>query len=559
MKAPWRVSGGLEVALLASACFVFSCAKMGQPPGGPEDHYGPQVVETFPAADAIGVSRKLEARIRFDEAVNRRAVENSLFFSPDPGDRFRLFWRGNKLHVRYLDSLALNRTYVVTVGSGARDIRGNPVERPFTLAFSTGNRIDRGRIWGQVAGEERPQRVSLWAYALSDSAPPNPQTTLPAYRTQPDGSGTFHFSHLREDIYRVFALSELGPDGYWNPSANRIGIPPYDVAVTDESQPYLSFRLVLQDTSSASVRGVVSKNERQLEVRFSKELSGLVSYSLETLSGDTMGFLATYEDPEDSSRWQLFSASALREGEWRLVTTLRDRSGESQRVFLDTVLVRGIQDTTRPEITKQFPRPRQRLVDAPEAVEFYFSEGVRSADSSGWFKLYSAPPADTMPLLPRWYHAAHLSLTPAKVLQRGRNYTLAYDASAISDFSGNLLGDTVWTSTFQVLPDDSLGSLLGNLSDPAGGRHVVSAWSIRLRQVVRSVSGMLPGEFALRELPAGLYLLEVLRDDDGSGDFTGGSIDPWRFSESFWSSRDTFAVRSRWDRGGIQLNFPVSQ
>jgi hypothetical protein len=304
---------------------------------------------------------------------------------------------------------------------------------------------------------------------------------------------------------------------------------------------------------------VISKNDRQLEVRFSKELSGFVSYSLETLSGDTMGLLATYEDPEDSSKWQLFSAAPLTKGEWRLVTTLRDRNGELRRVFLDTVYVRGIRDTTRPEIMKQFPRPRQRLVDAPETLEFHFSEGVQFADSMGWFKLYSAQPADTLWLSPRWYHAAHLSLTPAKALQRGQAYTLAYDASAISDFSGNFLGDTVWTSSFHVLPDDSLGSLSGILDDPAGGRHVVSARSIRLRQVVRSVSGIFTGEFALRELPAGLYLLEVLRDDDGSGGFTGGSIDPWRFSESFWSPPDTFVVRSRWDRGGIQLNFPVSQ
>lgn len=559
MKAVRRVGGGLGMALLALASFVFSCAKMGKPPGGPEDKRGPEVIETFPAGDATGVSRRLQATVRFDEAVNRRAVEDALFLSPDPGERLRLLWRANKLHIRYLDSLAQNRTYVITIGSSARDIRGNPVDRPFTLAFSTGDHIDQGRMWGQVTGEEGVRGVSLCAYVLSGSAPPNPQTDAPAYRTQPDASGTFDFSYLRPDTYRVFALVDVGRDGFWNPAVDRIGIPPGDAVVTDELRPYLSFRLSSQDTAAASVRGAISKSERQLEVRFSKPPSQSVSFSLETFSGDTVGLFAAYEDPEDSTRWQLFSAEPLAKGKWKLSATIGEENGPVQRVFLDTVRVLGIRDTVRPKITRQFPRRRQRLVDAPASLEFYFSEALLFADSIAALELYSTEPADTLAASPQWQHAAHLSLVPTEALRRGRKYTLAFDASAFSDLSGNLLGDTVWTCSFQVLPDDSLGSLSGALHNPAGGLHVISAWSLRAKQVVRSVSGIRPGEFVLADLPAGPYLLEVLRDDDGSGDFSGGAMSPWCFSEPFWAPPDTFLVRARWDRGGIQLNFPVLQ
>ena len=548
-----EVDGRLRMALVL-AILILSCAKMGQPPGGPEDEHGPGVLTTFPAADAVRVPRKMEARIRFDEAVDRRSVENALFFSPDLRDRFRFSWRGNELRIRYLDSLDAEQTYVIVVGSVARDIRGNPIERPFTLAFSTGDHIDQGRLWGRVANEEKPQSVSLWAYELADSVIPNPQADVPAYRTQPDASGLFQFSHMRPDTYRVFAVLDIGLDGCWNPSLDPIGIPPYDAVVIEESLPYLSFRLSLCDTSALQIRGVTSRDDRQLDVKFSRQIQAPVSFYLEDSSGDTVSVFG-YENPEDSISWKLFCVRPLEKGKWKLMTTVG--AADSQTTFLDSVTVRSIGDTTRPKIVKQFPPSRARLADAPAAVEFYFSEAILLTDSIAQFSLYGARPPDTLLLQPHWFHAAHLSLTPLEILERGGDYTLTFNAAAFADLSGNLLGDTVVNFAFQILPDDSLGSLSGILDDPQGGPHVISAWSVHSRQVMRYAMGVLPGKFLLDGLPAGSYWLEILRDGDGSGDFSGGSVNPWCYSELFWAPPDTFIVRPRWDRGGIQLSSPV--
>jgi methionine-rich copper-binding protein CopC len=553
-----RVCESVAVAIALSS-LALSCAKMGSPPGGPEDTSGPGTVSTFPQADAVRVPRKMEARIQFDEAVNRRSVETSVFLSPDPGDRLRLLWRGNLLRICYLDSLVPDRTYEVVIGSDAKDIRGNPMGRPFSLAFSTGDHIDQGRIWGQVAGEEKPQSIYLWAYALGDSAPPNPQTDSPAYRTQPDGSGTFHFSHLRDGNYRVFAVADVGMDGFWNPSKDRIGVPPYDVKVTDVSTPYLSFRLALLDTSAPQVRGILNKNERQLEVRFSKPISATPLFHLESLAGDTVSIFTTYQDPLDSTSWQLFTQQPLTKGKWKLETVLDERPAFAQLSFVDTVTVHVTTDTTRPTIVKQIPSPRTRLTDPPVTFELYFSEAISVNDSTAWFSMKSEMPADSFPLHPSWYNSAHLSLTPPQSLSRGKTYTVAYNAASLSDLAGNRLGDTVSTFTVQVLSEDSLGSLSGVLNDSQGGSHVISAEALQTHEVVRELTNVPAGEFVLENLPAGPYLIDVLRDTDKSGAFSPGSVIPWRYSECFWSAPDTFAVRARWDRGGITLNFPSSQ
>ncbi|MBU1706932.1 Ig-like domain-containing protein, partial [bacterium] len=320
---------------LAFVGLVVSCAKMGQPPGGPEDERGPQVEDVFPMPAATNVSQKIEVRVLFDEEVNRRSVVDAVFLSPDPGERVRFYWRGRLLRIRYLDSLNANRTYVITIGSAARDIRGNPISNPFTLAFSTGDHIDQGRIIGQISGEETPQNLNLWAYSLSKSAMPNPQEDIPEYRTQPNASGAFRFTYLKSDTYRVFAVFDAGRDGFWNPSVDKIGLPSGDMVVTDESQPYLSFKTSFFDTSAAQIRGISVKSDKQLVVKFSKRIPLETSFYLESFSGDTLSITAAYEDIDDSTHWQLFTARSLINEKWKLSTTLFDKVRAAQ-AFLDT-------------------------------------------------------------------------------------------------------------------------------------------------------------------------------------------------------------------------------
>ena len=544
--------------IFALASLVVSCAKMGPPPGGPVDERGPQVEDVFPMSGATNVSEEIEVRVRFDEVVNRRSVEDAVFLSPDPGERVRFYWRGRLLRIRYLDLLSTNRTYVITIGSGARDIRGNPVGDPFTLAFSTGDHIDQGRIIGQIAREETPQNLNLWAYSISDSATPNPQEDVPEYRTQSNASGTFRFTYLKPDTYRVFAVSDAARDGFWNPSVDRIGIPSGDVVVSDESLPYLSFKISFFDTADVQIRGVSVKSDRQLVVKFSKQISPTVAFYLESFSGNTLSVSATYEDIEDSTHWELFTARSLTNENWKLTTSLFDEVRATQ-TFLDTINVRTSPDTSRPEIIRRFPSTGERLIDTPSRLDLFFSEAVSLVDSIAEFKFYSQMSEDTFELQPEWKHPAHLSLVSEGPFQRGGMYTIAFNALALEDLSGNSLGDTLSSFRFQILPDDSLGSLSGTLKDEEGYEHVLSAFSLRRKEVVRTVSGVPSGEFVIAELPAGGYLIEVLRDVDGSGDFSEGSIDPWKYSEPIWTSRDTFVVRPRWDRAEIQLNFPVLQ
>ena len=74
-----------------------------------------------------------------------------------------------------------------TVGTGARDLRRNALEKSFTFAFATGDEINQGGIAGQVFSDhELTATAHVWAYDLDHFAGVI-GSDEPAYRTQSGG------------------------------------------------------------------------------------------------------------------------------------------------------------------------------------------------------------------------------------------------------------------------------------------------------------------------------------------------------------------------------------
>ncbi|MFO7767560.1 MAG: Ig-like domain-containing protein, partial [bacterium] len=145
------------------------CAKEGFPPGGPEDTELPEVVYTFPRPGSVDVDRGQTIVLGFSEAMDRRSVENALFFTPDIGLTLWPSWHGRELHLRPRVPLRENTTIVITLGAEASDLRRNRMGRSVTLAFSTGPTLDQGAISGRVFREGEPVGGAwVWLYPMSE-------------------------------------------------------------------------------------------------------------------------------------------------------------------------------------------------------------------------------------------------------------------------------------------------------------------------------------------------------------------------------------------------------
>jgi uncharacterized protein (DUF2141 family) len=537
-----------KVVLIAAALslLALSCAKVGAPPGGPEDKTGPALVQSYPNNNAVQVPRKLVARLVFSKPVNFQSVESGLFLSPDPRQRLRYRWsKGRILDLVYLDSLEANRTYVISVGSQAKDLRGNPTGSTFTIAFSTGDRIDRGRVAGWIADAPSPQAVSLWAYRFSGDSVGDPAATDADYRIQAGADGHFLLNYMKFGRYRVFAVTDKNFDGRWTPATELLGLPPWDISVTDSSQlPWLSFKLSDQDSAPAALRSVREIYDSRFDLKTTRVVSSL-SARFERLDGDTIVQAESRIDSAGSDLWHVYPLGPLRPGDWLVTASGLDRAGKLW-YDSDSVNVRAREDTARARLLASDPRHSERKRTAPAAVQLTFEQPVRY-DSAFTSRVFLFADSDSVAFRAVDQSALGIRLVPVAAMQPGKKYRLRLDGRLVRNIADRTLADTTVIIPFSIYPKDSLGSIQGTLESSPAGQYIYRVLAIRDHREITTVTAPGPGPFQIESLPAGQYLLEVIQDKDGDGKYSYGSLTPWRFAEPYIQSPDTAAVRARWE------------
>ena len=226
-------------SLVAMACLVglvaVACAREGMPPGGPRDRIPPWVVETDPPAGSTHVPLDVSPKLTFSERIQPRSIEGNLFIAPIVEFEAEASWRGNEITVRFEEPLLADRTYIITVGTGFRDMRSNRMDSTFVYALSTGPNIEKGEVNGLTVHDGQPARNTyVWAYNLAGKPEPDPAGTTPDYLTQAGRDGTFSFTHLSAGRYRLFAFLDQGRDRLYDAGVDPIGVPTRDVVLSDE-------------------------------------------------------------------------------------------------------------------------------------------------------------------------------------------------------------------------------------------------------------------------------------------------------------------------------------
>jgi hypothetical protein len=550
MTAAGRTSWPRFIFYCCVALVIYSCAKTGMPPGGAEDKSGPTILAHYPPADAVNVERRMIASLEFSEPVNRSSVEASLFLAPEPGNRLKYRWRGRSLDLIYLDSLAENRTYVITVGSAIKDLRGNPAGQPYTIAFATGAQIDRGRIGGLIADEETPNVISIWAYDLALRSAPDPAQDAADYALQADRNGYFKFGYLRLGNYRVFAVHDRNLNRRWDMAGETIGIPPWDVVITDSAESYLSFRMSNQDTSKIGIVRVKEIDARRLEVRFSRRVDDAEEWTLSSDHGVLVhAKLLRYSKDEPNTAY-VFAEEPLTKGTWIISGSINEFP--QPYVATDTFTVQARPDTSRPKIVRQIPDgklPARELsrfelyTDEPVRISPIFADSCRIVSNNQ--ETLSVHLVGTTSESDVSHGVTSISLVGEPPFVEGQSYTLQFDGRWIMDLDSNYYADSSAALNFAFYTADSLGSVRGIIVGMTTGARVV------LRPLAAGVvTAQFTGnrEFIFSRIPPGDCVAIVKAAEDVIELDAGfGGLFPFQFSVPFILAPDTLTVRARWE------------
>lgn len=551
---------------------------MGPPSGGPVDRRPPEVLSTIPPADTTHVDGSLPVVITFNEEVRRESLQGAFSLSPPPPGRVRSKWKGDVLTLNFDPPLALDRTYVLTLGTDLSDMRGNKLEDAIRLAFSTGEKLDQATVKGVLKTEGGSQGWNVIGYLkpeISDTTAwePNPARDLPDATTQAGADGGWILSNLRSGTWRIFAYKDQDRDRLHTPWLESLAVPPYDVEASEDS----SFvgRDVVLVAAPPRVRPtpvrVSAPLRDQLNVKFDpalEKIQGLFSLEpkpkdveLDTsatwlMEDEDIRFTSRSFKPGDSTIVQLQLASKpVGDIIWlRIQGAYGDQDGTYDSTF--TVDLRNVSDvdTFPPTLVRITPEAGGRLHRGQPSVDLLFSEAMNSDVGAG-LKLIT-PDQDTVDAPHTWNRPEQL-IVPMPDVPAGGAYLLMLFGEFIKDAAGNALKDSLLSYNYIYLPEDSLGKVTGSVAAPYE--------RTRIHLAFRSISGrqqpftkVLPGEgtFNLTAIPAGGWLVEGWMDRNRSDRFFAGMAVPFEPADPYVVHPDTVWVRARWESGGVEIIFP---
>jgi hypothetical protein len=198
--------GVLAIWALSSIVQLEGCANIVPPSGGPKDSLPPYLIAARPIDSALGVFPK-EILVGFNEYITTTSIQENLIISPTLKNTPLIDARLNSIKIRIADTLLDNTTYSIQFGDAIKDVNEGNILKNFTYVFSTGTRLDTGKIYGKVmlaeSGKADSSLVVILQPAGKDSAIFKER---PNYYTKLNGKGQFSFNFLPKGAYNIFVL-----------------------------------------------------------------------------------------------------------------------------------------------------------------------------------------------------------------------------------------------------------------------------------------------------------------------------------------------------------------
>ena len=529
----------LAPALFLTALWGAGCATPALPSGGPVDTTPPALVASTPETGAVGVTGRT-VRLAFSERLDTGG-RTAVTVAPEGDAPARVRIENDEVVVT-LPALRDSTTYVVTVGTALKDDRGVALRAPVTVAFSTGDAIDAGRVAGVVRSPEtgRGAALAVWAYALADSSAAATDRA-PDYRTETGEDGAFVLEYLRPGPYLVVAAADRNRNGRLDPG-ERFAPPPRRAlrADTADAEPAV-FWTTTRDAAPPRAQRVRPISDRRLAVRFDEPVvladpSGAGWTVADSLSGRTVPVTA-YQPEGSPFEVVLQTEAALRPVPHRVAfapqdpPALADSSGAAPAPFALAFTPPARADTVRARFVAFEP-------GAPTDSVTVLRPGAVPAVR------FSSPPADP---------AARLALTasggPVPVAFASADGVtlrpvLADSAALPPRFTLSVATpDTTVQRRYAVAGERETGALVGRVT--ADGPARVEARPASGDPVTVRVGA--DGAYTVGGLLPGPYTLRVWVDRDGDGRWSGGAVAPYVAPEPLRLVTEPVQVRARWE------------
>ena len=553
----------IYTAILFAAILFINCAEIGPPPGGEIDKLKPRIISSVPENGAVNVSPGNEIVIHFSERITKPASGKSIYISPRLPEKPKVKWKSDHITITLPDSFKTDQTYIISLASGIKDLRNNPIDSGSIIAFSTGDELSSGKISGFVKNDlGKPENAML--IGLYNKKDFNASTFIdslyPDYFAVTDKEGFFTFQYIPNNKYIVLGISDRNKDERFNPDREYFAVTDREI-VLDSLNQFENLLLTVNpsDTSSPEIQSVRYLADRLVHLSLSKEIdlnliqTNLSNLILKSIDSDSTSYPCLFLMESDVTAGNSLNGYFGEIPDGLYICELLYKKDHSA-IYKDSIKIERFEDETNPKIIYFQPDIFPIFLNDLD-ISLQFSEPIDTAKLSS--ETFVILDNDSNIIIPSTeiINSSYLNFSSAQ-LQEGNQYSFIVSEFDIFDITGNSLGDSTKSYTLNIVDTDSVGTISGEVSiipeDKLSAPIFLQFDNIKTKQ---SYTNELSGSKFSLELPAGKYVLSGYIDSDKNGIRSKGSIFPFKYSEWYTTHPDTISVRARFETSDIKLNF----
>ena len=196
------------IILIYCILFIYGCATVTQPTGGPRDVKPPEMQTSYPENGQLNYKGKT-IEITFDENVDLVNHQKEILVTPSLSEDIDGIYKKNKVIITLNEELQENTTYTFNFRESIRDLTEKNAATDLKIAFSTGDFIDssyiEGKVYNLLTAKPVPE-VLIGLYYADDTL--NIINKAPIYLAYSKKDGTYRFDNIRAGQYKIYAVSD---------------------------------------------------------------------------------------------------------------------------------------------------------------------------------------------------------------------------------------------------------------------------------------------------------------------------------------------------------------
>lgn len=521
------------LAFLAVATYIFSCASMQKPQGGPKDRTPPKLLKATPPNMTRNFSAK-QIKLDFDEYFTLKNQTQEITISPTQEKAPTFKVNGKSIVVDFKDSLQKNTTYVINFGKAIADVNEGNILNNFTYVFSTGPHIDSlsisGNVQNSLTGEKEKDATVMLLTPKQDTSIFGKKK--PTIFATSDSSGNFSLNNLHPGTYYIYALKETTPNKIYDNDKELIAFLKNPIHLTKDTS---NIHLNLYQQQPDKLKALEHRFDVDGKMLFTFNKS-IINPSVKILSPSAL----------DAQKIVFFNKTT----DTVMIYT--------KSMDFDSIRVAFLQNN-KPVDTLTLRKGRKETYDRNINLKFNTTPNNLLKPTSSLVITASMPLASFDPTLITFNedstNVSNFNLvkdtSDSRVLtlkypwKQNSRYQLIFNEGALTNIYGDKNKKIL--KTFEPDKTDNYGMLTLKVTIPDTSKAYVVQLLDDKKNIVHSDPVRKNMSLVYRNYPVGKYYIRVVYDTNKNGKWDSGNVKRKEYPENMWLYNKQLTLRSNWD------------